>query len=158
MCKTGLRSYSINSALHQRNISIMKTQTGIWIDGKKAIIIELQDGQEVIREIHSQIDNPVHHSQEGDKGSFVGNRHLNNEKKFMERELFQMHSYMEEVMLELKDDCQLFIMGPAGMKFELRKKITDDRLAGQEISAVEAADYITLNQMVAKVKSFFASK
>ena len=59
----------------------MKKQTGIWIDGSKAIIVTLADGKESTIEIESEIENRVHHDGEGDKGSFMGSRHINNEKK-----------------------------------------------------------------------------
>jgi len=60
----------------------MKKQTGIWIDSSKAIIIKLENKQEKIIEVNSEIENSVHHTNNGDTGNFTGSRHSNNEGKY----------------------------------------------------------------------------
>lgn len=62
----------------------MKKQTGIWIDSSKALIVKISGGKENIIEIKSDIENRIYQEKEGDKGSFMGSRHINNEKKFEE--------------------------------------------------------------------------
>jgi len=37
----------------------MKTQTGIWIDSTKAVIVTLNEGKESVTEIQSDLDNKV---------------------------------------------------------------------------------------------------
>jgi stalled ribosome rescue protein Dom34 len=133
-----------------------KKQTGIWIDGSKAIIIELNDGKEVISEIESEIENSVHHNKEGDKGSFMGAHHINNEKKFEERRKNQTEQYLNKVVAQVKHSDELFIMGPAEIKTKLRGKVESDRSLAPRLRAVETSEQMTMNQCVAKVKNFFS--
>lgn len=76
----------------------MKKKTGIWIDSSKAIIVTLSEGKENITEIKSDIENRIYHEKEGDQGSFMGSRHLNNEKKFEERKRRQVDSFLKNVI------------------------------------------------------------
>jgi len=132
-----------------------KNQTGIWIDGSKAIIISLNEGKEVVREIDAEIENAVHHANEGDKGSFMGSHHINNEKKFEERKKNQIDQFLSKVITEIKTADELFVMGPAELKLKLRTKIESDKLMAPRLKAVETSEQLTMNQCVAKVKKFF---
>jgi hypothetical protein len=133
----------------------MKTQTGIWIDGSRALIIQLLDGRENIHELTSEIDNHVHHKQEGDKGTFMGEHHVNNERKLEERKNKQIDSYLGKVISEVKGTDELFVMGPSGMKIKLKTRIEKDAQLNARLKAVETTGQLTLNQCVARVKEFF---
>ena len=134
----------------------MKKQTGIWIDTSKAIIVTLADGKVHMSEIKSEIENRVHHENEGDKGSFMGSRHINNERKFAERKKNQMDDFLKNVIEQIKKDDELFVFGPAAMKLKLKKVIEDDKnKLSAKLKSVETADSMTNNQVVAKVKEFF---
>jgi hypothetical protein len=130
-------------------------QTGIWIDGSKAIIVDLVKGQETIREIPSGIENNVHHNHEGKKGTFMGSHHLNNERKFEERKRHETHKFLDKVVHEVGQSDALYIMGPSEMKHALKDKIEKDKMLREKIKGMQAADYITLNQTVAEVKKYF---
>lgn len=133
-------------------------QTGIWIDGAKAIIISLKGGKEVVNEIASEIDNAVHHKGEGDKGSFMGSRHINNEKKLSERKKHETERYVNTVIAAVKKSDELYIFGPAGLKTKLKNKINQDPGLASRLKAVETSKPITLNQCVARVKEFYMEK
>src|SRR5690606_6845029 len=102
-----------------------KKQKGIWIDKSKAIIISLVNGSEQVKEIESTIENRIYHEHEGDKGSFTGNRHGNNEKKFDERKQHQMSSFLNNVLKELNDGEDVYILGPAQTKTKLRSLLNE---------------------------------
>jgi hypothetical protein len=133
-----------------------KIQTGIWIDGKKAIVIALNGDKETILEIESDIENAVHHDQhEGDKGSFMGNRHINNEKKIGERKKHQTDHFLDKVLAEIKGADELFLMGPAELKIKLKGRIEVDSHLSPRLKGVTSTDHLTLNQCVEKVKKFY---
>ena len=134
----------------------MKKQTGIWIDGSKAIIVTLFGGQESIKEIESDIENRIYHEKEGDKGSFMGSRHINNEKKFEERRKHQTDSFLKSVLEQIKHDDELYVFGPAEIKTKL-KQLIEKKGNGvvNKLKSVETADSMSLNQVVAKVKKFY---
>ena len=133
-------------------------QTGIWIDGTKAIIVSLTGGKEVVNEINSDIDNAVHHKGEGDKGSFMGGRHVNNEKKHSERKKHETDRYVTNVINAVKASDELYVFGPAELKTVLKNKINEDPDLSAKLKAVESSEAITLNQCVAKVKDFYKVK
>lgn len=136
----------------------MKRQTGIWIDTSKAIIITLEAGNnEKIFEIESDVENRIYHDKEGDKGNFSGVHHGNNETKFENRKKEQMDFFIKEVLAYVKGADELFVFGPAEAKIRLEQKIHGEKLFTHKLKAVETADKMTLNEIVAKVKKFYIS-
>jgi hypothetical protein len=135
----------------------MEKQVGIWIDTKKAIIVTL-DGhkEEKITEIDSEVENNVYHNKEGNKGTFSGSNHSDNETKFDNRKKEQMDYYLEAVMDYIKKSDYLYIFGPGETKLKLEQKIRDEKSLGKiNLKAVETTDSMTLNQIVAQVKDFY---
>lgn len=135
----------------------MKKQTGIWIDRSKAIIVTLSNETETVTEIGANIENRIYHENEGDKGSFMGSRHINNEKKFEERTAHQIDAFLKEVLQKIQDADELYVLGPADIKLKLQHKIKNNNLLASKLKAVEAADSMTNNQVIAKIKGFFAN-
>ena len=135
----------------------MEKQVGIWIDSKKAIIVTL-DGQkeEKITEIDSEIENSVYHNKEGDKGTFSGEHHSDNETKFDNRKKEQMNYFLKSVLFYIKGSDYLYLFGPGETKIKLEQKIHDDKsLEKINLKAVETTDSMTLNEIVAQVRDFY---
>lgn len=134
----------------------MKKQAGIWIDSSKAVIVTLAGKQEFIIEIESDIENRIYHNQEGDKGTFMGSRHINNEKTFDERKKQQINHFLDSVVGSIKDADEVFIFGPAGMKTKLKKRIEAGEVTlRHKLKSVVTADNMSTNQMVAKTKKYY---
>jgi hypothetical protein len=136
----------------------MKKQTGIWIDTERAIIVSLKEGKEEIKEIQSEVENRIYHEKEGDKGSFMGKgiHHVNSERTFEERKDHQFHSYLEEVVENVKNTDELFVFGPSEAKIRLRKYLENEKSMAGKLKAVEPADKMTNHQIVAKVKEYYS--
>lgn len=135
----------------------MEKQVGIWIDSKKAIIVIL-DGQkeEKITEIDSEVENSVHHNKEGNKGTFSGSHHGDNETKFENRKKEELNYYLKSVISHINKPDYLYVFGPGETKTKLEQKIVDDKSLGKtNLKAVETSDNMTLNEIVAKVKDFY---
>ena len=131
-------------------------QTGIWIDTSKAILVTLHEGKENVRTVDSVIENSIYHDHGGNKGTFMGRQHVNDERKFEARRKHQMSDFLEEVLQQTKDSDELYVFGPAGMKTELSKMINGGkRNPTVTLKAVETADKMSLNKIVAKVKKFY---
>lgn len=134
----------------------MKKQAGIWIDSTKAIIVTLNGGKETVTEIQSDLENRVYHDKEGDKGSFLGNHHIDSQKSFDERKKHQTNAYLKDVISNVNGADELFIFGPAETKIKLEQKINAEKSTiASKLKSVEAADSMTSNQIVAKVKKFY---
>lgn len=135
----------------------MEKQVGIWIDSKKAIIVTL-DGQkeEKITEIDSEVENSVHHNKEGNKGTFSGSHHGDNETKFENRKKEELNYYLKSVISHINKPDYLYVFGPGETKTKLEQKIVDDKSLGKtNLKAVETSDNMTLNEIVAKVRDFY---
>ena len=131
-------------------------QTGIWIDTSKAILVTLHEGKENVRTVDSVIENSIYHDHGGNKGTFMGRQHVNDERKFEARRKHQMSDFLEEVLQQTKDSDELYVCGPAGMKTALSKMINGGkRTPTVTLKAVETADKMSLNKIVAKVKKFY---
>ena len=135
----------------------MEKQVGIWIDTKKAIIVTLEGHkEEKITEIDSEVENRIYHNQESKKGTFTGSRQSDSETKFDNRKKEQIDYYLEAVINQIKKSDYLYIFGPAGTKLKLEQKIRDEKsLSKIKLKAVETADKMTLNEIVAQVKDFY---
>lgn len=135
----------------------MEKQVGIWIDSKKAIIVSL-DGQkeEKITEIDSEVENRVHHNKEGNKGTFSGSHHGDNETKFDNRKKEELNYYLKSVINHINKPDYLYLFGPGETKTKLEQKIHGDKsLSKTNLKAVETSGNMTLNEIVAKVKDFY---
>jgi hypothetical protein len=138
----------------------MKKQTGMWIDGSKAVIITLVDGKEQIERVEAEIENRVHHFAEGNPGVRMGDRHLVPEKRFHERERHQLEQYLEAVLKKVNSADELYVFGPAETRVALQRKLDTDKsykALASRLRAVEPADNMTKNQIVARVKEFYRS-
>ena len=134
----------------------MKKQTGIYIDGLKAVIVTLQNGKETIQKINADIENKVYHVKEGNMGTFNGSRHGNSETTFQNRKKQQLDYYFDEVLLKLKDSDELYFFGPAETKDELKQKLYQDKPFDiSKLKAIETTDKMTQNQIVAQVIEFY---
>lgn len=136
----------------------MKNQTGMWIDGSKAVIITLIDGKEQVDRVEAEIENRVHHFADGDPGVHMGARHLMPEKRIQEREHHQLDQYLDAVLNKVKSADELYVFGPAETRVALQRKLETDKSFRDmlpRLRAVEPADNMTRNQIVARVKQFF---
>ncbi len=135
----------------------MKKQIGIWIDSKEAIIINLGDEANNTIKIESNLENRIHHDKEGDKGSFMGSRHIDNETKFNERRENEMNHFLKEVMTKISDADEVFVFGPAETKLKLKHEMENNKTMQKKVACFAAAERMTANQMVAKVKEHYAA-
>ncbi|NRT16293.1 hypothetical protein HNP99_002657 [Flavobacterium sp. 28A] len=135
----------------------MKKQTGIWIDSRKAIIVTLNNGKETVTEIESDLENRIYHDKEGDKGSFIGHQHIDSQNTFDERRKHEINNYFKGIIAKINDTDELYIFGPAETKTKLEHKINIEKSTlPSKLKLVETSDSMTSNQIVAKVKKFFA--
>ena len=136
----------------------MNCKTGIWIDGSKAIIVKLNNSTESVVELKSNIETAVHHENDIDKAVFMGKKHITQEKKFEERKKHQTTEFLKNVLETSKNSVELFVFGPSNLKTQLKDFILKDKLLAGKLKAVEKADSMTLEQIIAHVKAFFRNE
>lgn len=128
----------------------MEKQTGIWIDYKRAMIVDPNDGKK-ISTIYSDVNNAG--SRQDNKTKY-GGQSMNPEKKLEAKRKKALKDYFGDIIDQLDDQSELYIFGPAEAKLELKKEIEYTAKHFQKMT-VKTSDSMTDNQIVANVKSFF---
>jgi hypothetical protein len=134
----------------------MKTETGVWIDTERAMIIELKDGQSEVGVINSGIETRERFEGEDKKFTRVGSVYIDPETNDERRFDQQVDRYLDTVKAALSNAEALVIMGPAQMKKRLEKLLLEDKSFDGKVLGVEPADKMSENQMVAWVKDYFS--
>lgn len=129
--------------------------TGIWLDKKKAFIVDLENNTETVKIIESNIEsfNVTSNKHLG------GSQEIAKDSKYLEREKQQFKTYFNNIAQEVKDADALVIFGPAETYEKFAKELGEHHKAlGEKIKGIRRADSMTDNQVVAWVRDFFASK
>ena len=86
----------------------------------------------------------------------MGRQHVNDERKFEERRKHQLHDFLTDVIHQTRYADEIYVFGPAETKTALSKLIYEDKAnTAMKLKAVEPADKMSLNKIVAKVKKFY---
>ncbi len=118
----------------------VKKEIGLWIDHRKAVIVIINDGNEEIKNIKSNMEKHVRFTSEDGRGEDVRDRQFEN----------HLNSFYDEVITYIRDADSIQIFGPGEAKGELEKRIEHEGLKAK--IAVEAADKMTDGQISAKVR------
>jgi stalled ribosome rescue protein Dom34 len=129
-------------------------KTGIWIDTKKAVVVHINNSEAKAKVIESGVE-LIREEGEGKQFGRFGEQYLDHEKAKESKLKKHVNDYLNEVVDELKSTKDLVIFGPAHMKKELHKKLSDDKSKTDLYVAVETADSMTDNQIIAWAKEYF---
>lgn len=133
----------------------MTTDVGIWIDHAKAHIITLRtDHEPRFETIESAVEGKrksTGHVRMSPSTQHASGSH-NKDERWREAMLRQ---YFERVARKVSAAHRLYIFGPNGGRRDLEARVTDLNPA-PTVVAVDAADHMTENQMVAQVRVLFA--
>ena len=133
----------------------MEKQTGIWLDKEQAVIINLSAGSHTIKYLESNIATRERFPGEGKKFGKFGSQFLSLESKKRNAVKNQSEEYLKNIINEVKNTDKLVVFGPAEMKIQLEKAILGNNLISDKLLAVEPADNMTENQLVAWVKGYY---
>lgn len=131
--------------------------TGIWLDKRNAIIVEIEGEKESIEYVNSDIEEG--NIKGGARSSTpYGPQDAVSEKHILEKRKMQQKRYFEELISTIKTPDQLLILGPANTKKDLLKVVDNDYLLKDRPVYIESADSMTVPQIRAKVRQFFKDK
>jgi stalled ribosome rescue protein Dom34 len=130
----------------------MKTEVGVWIDHKQAVIVTLVDEVEETKRIISDIEKQVRYSgaSRGSHDDTTEIRRDRQDRRFDDH----LSKYYDEVIACLRDADSILIFGPGEAKGELQKQLEAQAL-GERIAGIETADNMTDRQVAAKVRKYF---
>lgn len=130
-------------------------KTGVWLDKKKALIVNLEDTKESLITVKSNVED-FHIS--GGSGSRMkgGPQDVVQDSKYLERKKHQLQNYFKELASHLNESDEIVLFGPAGTNEKFNKELKKKYKAiGDKVSLVKKADSMTSNQVVALVKKYF---
>ncbi|BCS34204.1 hypothetical protein TBR22_A34330 [Luteitalea sp. TBR-22] len=125
----------------------MRNHVGIWIDHKKAVIVQATDGRVTTSTLDSEVAAHPHFGGQQDGGG---------EKKYEERRSHDLARYYDEVLLQVKAPDGLLILGPGEAKRELLERFVRSASRGKCRVELETAGVLSDGQIAAKVKEHFS--
>ena len=131
----------------------MRTQAGLWIDHRKAVVVTISDEGSTTELVESNVEKHVRFSggSGGSRGSREGAGEDTRERHFEG----QLDKYYKDVIARLRDAEAILIFGPGEAKGELKTHLERAGL-GERIVGVETVDKMTDPQIVAKAREHFA--
>lgn len=132
----------------------MKTNMGLWIDHRKAVISAFSVNEGEIKVILSHADRQP--------GRIDGERSMAKYESLkvvaddVRDRKFEQHlnTYYDEVIACVHDAESLLIFGPGEAKGEFKKRLEKEK-PSDRIVAVETADKMTDRQIAARVRDYF---
>jgi len=131
----------------------MKTNAGLWIDHREAVIVVLSETGEETKRIPSTVEKQMRRSGEPDHGPFEAQQAPADDSRERQYNGHLAH-YYDEIIAYLRDAGEIVIFGPGEAKGELKKRLEHHKGETRTIE-VETADKMTEAQIVAKVRHHF---
>ena len=125
----------------------MKKNIGLWIDHRKAVIVNLSGKGEKTKRIISGMEKHVRFSGGAQDAAAEDQR----DRKFTGH----LHKYYDKVVSSIRDADSILILGPGEAKGELRTRLESEAL-GSHVVGTETVDKMTDHQIAAKVRKHFS--
>lgn len=131
----------------------MKTNAGLWIDHREAIVVVLDQGKAETTRIESKVEWQPRRSAEAVSGPYesqlapADDSHERSHQGDLAR-------FYDQIATRLKDAASIFIFGPGEAKGELRKRFETQQPHSHSIETA-TADRMTEPQIVARVREHF---
>ena len=128
----------------------MKSEIGLWIDHRQAVIVVVTDTGEETKRIISNMEKHVRFSSgssEDGSQEDVRDRQFGN----------HLNSYYAEVIAVIRDADAIQIFGPGEAKGELEKRLEHEGLKARIVD-IETTDKMTDRQIAAKVRRHFLAQ
>jgi hypothetical protein len=132
----------------------MRTNVGLWIDHRKAVIVAVTDKGEEIGLIISKVEKQ--HRRSGDsslKGPHEPEQ-VPAEDSLQRAFTGHLNIYYDAVIASIRDAESILIFGPGEAKGELKQRLERNNLGGR-IGGIETVDKMTDRQIAAKVRQHF---
>jgi uncharacterized protein YunC (DUF1805 family) len=132
----------------------MRTNVGLWIDHRKAVIVAVTDEGEEMGVIISKVEKELRRS--GDSPLKGAYETLQVPADDSRQKTFTGHLniYYDAVIAAMRDAESILIFGPGEAKGELQRRLKRNNLGGR-IVGIETVDKMTDRQIAAKVRRYF---
>ena len=134
----------------------MKTQVGLWIDHRKAVVVAVTDKGEETRLIISKAERQLRRSGDSPLEGPHERQQVPADDSRQRKLTGQLNIYYDAVIACIRNAESILIFGPGEAKGELQKRLNKDNL-DRRIVDVETVDRMTDHQVAAKVREHFLS-
>ena len=126
----------------------MKSNIGLWIDHKKAVIVTLTGKAEITRRMLSHMEKHVRFS----GGAMLISAEDQRDRRFAGH----LAKYYDRVIARIRGAGAILLLGPGEAKRELKSRLVDHSL-GALVSALVTVDKMSDRQVAARVRKHFLS-
>lgn len=133
----------------------MKTQMGLWIDHRKAVIVTVLGNETKVVEILSHAEKQPR--RKGDsplKGSYEA-QHVPPDDRRLRGFKAELNVFYDEIVEALREADEILVFGPGIAKIELKAQIVKAKLGGHVLD-LETVDKMTNPEIKEKVTKRFA--
>jgi len=135
----------------------MKTNLGLWIDHRKALVVAITDKGEETRLIISKLEKHLGRSGGKRSASTFESQLVPADDRRERRFTGLLQIYYDAVMACIRHADNILIFGPGEAKGELEKRLVKNKLAGRVVG-METVDKMTDHEIATKVRRFFRVK
>jgi hypothetical protein len=132
----------------------MKTEIGLWIDHREAIIVTIRGDAEETSFISSKSGKHLRYSGSSHSKTPAGLKEVTSEDGRDRKFANVLNEFYDEVVAAVREAESIQIFGPGEAKGELEKRLERAGLK-DHVLAIEAADKMTDRQIAAKVRKRF---
>jgi stalled ribosome rescue protein Dom34 len=132
----------------------MNTKIGLWVDHRKAVIVNFTKEGENIQKIESGTGRRVRYRGTSNTKSPFSSQYQQGDDQLDNKFTEQLNKFYDEVINQIRAAEAILIFGPGEAKGELKKRLEHQGLSAQ-IVAVETEDKMTDRQITAKVRERF---
>jgi stalled ribosome rescue protein Dom34 len=131
----------------------MKTNAGLWLDHREAVIVVLSDSGEATIRLQSGASKQLRRSSEPSEGRFKS--HEAPAPDVQESEFMgHLDRFYDEIIASVSGAERILIIGPGEAKGELKKRFEKHKSESRAIT-VETAAQMTEPQVVAQVRHHY---
>ena len=129
-----------------------QTIVGVWIDGREATFVWLQEDEAAIAHLVPQLGREQRSAMRSSRG--MGRSDRVSENKTQARWRQELTGLVEQASCALRGADEIVLMGPGRAKWELQKVLVEQG-RGACIVSISAAERLTDRQLLAQVRQGF---
>jgi len=133
----------------------MTTKMGVWIDHRKAVIVDLTENGSKTRTVLSGVEKQLRRTGDSPLTGRYEAQQVPADDSRQAALTGELNSYYDKVILSMRNACAIYICGPGEGKGELQKRIEQGPLSGRITAVVETADTMTDKQIAARIVEYF---
>lgn len=131
-------------------------KVGIWIDSKQAHIVRIENNDENLETIDSNIEFFNRTSTGGTRVKSGVTQDITNESSYLEKEKNQFKNYFKTIAESISNSDEVVLFGPADINQKFKKELVEHyKPIAKKVTNVVKADSMTENQTVALVRDYF---